>query len=53
MPEDICSNSGPDNESICDQRGSIAIKVDHERLPGNSSIGAVFKCISVHLILRV
>lgn len=45
MPEDMCYNSGPDNESICDQRGTIAIKVDHERLPGNSNIGAVFKYI--------
>lgn len=45
MPEDMCCNSGPDNESISDQKGSIAIKVDHERLPGNSNIGAVFKCI--------
>lgn len=45
MPEDMCYNSGPDNELICDQRGTIAIKVDHERLPGDSNIGAVFKYI--------
>lgn len=45
MPEDMCYNSGPDNELICDQKGTIAIKVDHERLPGDSNIGAVFKYI--------